>query len=672
MTCGPAFVLAFVLMALNIPHTWGDVILSCVDNKDELAVFKDCVPVLGSGRVYLSGNTSEVHDVMSRSLRALIYVKEPSCRSALIDYACGVTYPKCGVETYICPCHSVEEAMKTNCKDDSFGSALANETLAGLVELGITDGNRPCARPTNKSHPPPGISSECYNATGASPKIDCPKPLVPGDSAGARELIPSSDFAPEGWEGGAIGACAMPCALRIFSEGEAEASVTLVTSLAWISTACCLFMFIMMHYTSSGGALHQWPERLQVYFVFCVLGLSVSLTFASVIGYSDTMWCEHKSLCTLQAVLLEYFSLALAIWWLAICCNLFLSIVVYRKPDFTLRDIQSATESWEKLYHSLAWGVPLIFTVLLAMLGKLGNPSYGNPSYCWINDENSSLTEFSFFYFEISAFAIVGLILISSVLYTLRQSMLTSGDMTMWKLVKSLAVLLSFIFTFIFTFAFMGGYQIMLANETDEDRDAQTTYIQCQVQRWWQSAASNSTLADCELRSHPDLVLTDIQSAIYASFGIMTFVVFGMGTLIRYLKKHCWSSQTTQASTSQQNAATLEKLIRRKREMDSIPRKRDGVPVDVEGGLTDGLLDHSSDGGKTPTEHSHGGSPNATQAGYHPGNSSHGSSRSRASSHGLNSSGPLAGSHGHSGPGYSGGTPTGTSHLHSGSADRET
>jgi hypothetical protein len=106
----------------------------------------------------------------------------------------------------------------------------------------------------------------------------------------------------------------------MFSEGEAHSSVIL-------STFCSLLLFVIF-YTSSGRELHAWPERLQVYFTTCVFFLSFSLTFASFIGYSDSMWCENQMLCTVQAMMLEYFGMALAMWWLLICLNLFLSIVV--------------------------------------------------------------------------------------------------------------------------------------------------------------------------------------------------------------------------------------------------------------------------------------------------------------------------------------------------------
>ena len=88
-------------------------------------------------------------------------------------------------------------------------------------------------------------------------------PLVESDSITVlrcgREWGKGPDWpydGPDGWQGGTIEACKLPCNPRMFSEGEAHSSVVLVTSLAWVSTICTALLFVIFH-TSSGRELHE-------------------------------------------------------------------------------------------------------------------------------------------------------------------------------------------------------------------------------------------------------------------------------------------------------------------------------------------------------------------------------------------------------------------------------
>merc|ERR1712159_301258 len=161
------------------------------------------------------------------------------------------------------------------------------------------------------------------------------------------------------------------------------------------------------------------------------------------------MWCENQNLCTMQAALLEYFGMALALWWLLICFNLFLSIVVYRTDSSTNEDIQNATQAWEKYYHACAWGIPGVLSFYLGYNNKLGYPVYGNPSYCWITDEDSSVWEFSFFFIEILVFVVVGMIFFGMILQKLSQRLaLTSGEYTLCNILSKMWKVIIFIFAF--------------------------------------------------------------------------------------------------------------------------------------------------------------------------------------------------------------------------------
>jgi len=120
---------------------------------------------------------------------------------------------------------------------------------------------------------------------------------------------------------------------------------------------------------------------------------------------------------------------------------------------------------------------------------------------------------------------VIGLFFFGSILHKLRS--LTSEEYSLWKLIKNVSMVITFILAFAFTFTFMGIYQVTLAQQEDQDRAAYDEYIQCIIQRWWKTSFPGSFPAECTLANHPDLVFMDIQSACFASMGIVTFLVFG-------------------------------------------------------------------------------------------------------------------------------------------------
>jgi len=482
-----------------------------------------CRPVIGNRTFIIATNLTELDTYVGKTFRSLIYVQSQGCRESIVNFACGIYYPLCDSSGLHCPCHSTTGKLTKKCEEDVYGSFLA--TFAVSLLHNLTEDGRPCG---NLSHTGPGLG-KCFSPEGSTGAIQCPPEMVDPTVPGSRPLLitaasgPTWPLGANGWAGGDLEVCKLPCYASFFSEEEEQASVTIVTTLAWISTVCCLLLFVIFRRSND----KSWPGRLQVYFTVCVFFLSLSLTFASMIGFSESMWCENQSLCTIQALLLEYFALALAMWWLLICFNIFLAIVVYHKDDsaHTSQHISDATESWEKFYHSVAWGVPALFTAILSLNGKLGYPVYGNPSYCWITDEDSSVWEFTFYYAEILAIVVVGLLFFFTSIFKLRR--LLKGSFGFWKLLRSIAVTVCFILSFAFTFTFMGIYQISLTIQEDVDRAAYNEYMQCIVSRWWRTAFTHIPPVECVRKTHPDLVVMDIQSSCFASLGIVTFLVFG-------------------------------------------------------------------------------------------------------------------------------------------------
>ena len=55
--------------------------------------------------------------------------------------------------------------------------------------------------------------------------------------------------------------------------------------------------------------------------------------------------------------------------------------------------------------------------------------------------------------------------------------------------------------------------QISLTIQEDVDRAAYNEYMQCIVSRWWRTAFTHIPPVECVRKTHPDLVVMDIQSS---------------------------------------------------------------------------------------------------------------------------------------------------------------
>lgn len=220
-----------------------------------------------------------------------------------------------------------------------------------------------------------------------------------------------------------------------------------------------------------------------------------------------------------------------------------------------------STEYYERFYHLFAWGVPGIFTLILSYKDKLGYPVYGNPSYCWIADEDSSEWSWFFFHAEILAIVFIGMIFFVVSVVWLRS--LTKESIPTWRgLLTSIWGVVIHVVTFAATFAFMGIYQVTLTTQQDIIRQAYENYIGCVIKRWWMTAFPGEEPEPCVIASHPNLVLMDIQSALFASLGLVTFAVFGtphLVTLVKLVRRRYWQRARQNSRHAQVHSSTAVK-----------------------------------------------------------------------------------------------------------------
>lgn len=127
---------------------------------------------------------------------------------------------------------------------------------------------------------------------------------------------------------------------------------------------------------------------------------------------------DRTTLCTLQAVVQQFFELASVLWAAVIATTL--SMAVRRR--------QGMDVSWRPIVYGVAWGIPFVFALL-----PLTTESYGSAgAWCWIRNrppEQSRAWRFAIFYGPIwICILYCGKVYASSAIVLHRLSSTVAGD----------------------------------------------------------------------------------------------------------------------------------------------------------------------------------------------------------------------------------------------------
>ncbi|KAL8616226.1 hypothetical protein ACOMHN_058343 [Nucella lapillus] len=140
-----------------------------------------------------------------------------------------------------------------------------------------------------------------------------------------------------------------------------ETVITIRKVVAACSFVGCIFMILVI-----------WLFRKYVVFAQrMILYLTIGALF-DCIAYLMSSTIEDGVLCDIQAWWLTYFDWTVLLWVSCLTFNLFMNIIM-----------TTTTESYEKLYHGICWGLPL----LISLLPFTGNHYGPAGAWCWIKED---------------------------------------------------------------------------------------------------------------------------------------------------------------------------------------------------------------------------------------------------------------------------------------------
>ena len=249
-------------------------------------------------------------------------------------------------------------------------------------------------------------------------------------------------------------------------------------------------------------------------------------------------------------MVINYFALAVILWWISVCVHLYLALAVYHakhtadqehdtpnllpanhssampNPTSTLEKIQRDTAQWEVHFKVLCYAVPGAITLVLAMCNELGAGGIGQV-FCWIKDDNEQVWQFAFFYVELGIVFTVGITLFG---LSLRYVWTRDPERSMakiWSIFVSMREGILFVVLFFLLFFWMLVYRIQIKAQYDEFGDAYSDWIECTIIRWANSAnvTSPESVSDwtrCPNRDKPSYTMWISEVFCIAGMGVVS------------------------------------------------------------------------------------------------------------------------------------------------------
>ncbi|MFT7816193.1 frizzled-6 isoform X1 [Arapaima gigas] len=296
-------------------------------------------------------------DIAASKMDPFLPLINMHCSPEVHLFLCQAFVPPCrGHSEVVWPCRAVCETVRADCNWmlQMFGVSWPHELQCDRLEdcPASPDGS---TAPSAKGVTTPRTSLSMRRDLG----FWCPLPLKTQPGLGSSFL--------------GVKDCAPPCASMYFKPHEVEFAKNFIGVSSIICLCATLFTFLTFLIDVKR---FRYPERpiifysvcysfvSLIYFVGFLLGNRASCRQAGGHESMDTVvqGSQNKG-CTLLFMLLYFFSTAGTIWWVILTITWFLAA----GPKWSCEAIEKKAV-W---FHSVAWGLPGVLTVMLLALNKV-------------------------------------------------------------------------------------------------------------------------------------------------------------------------------------------------------------------------------------------------------------------------------------------------------------
>ncbi|KAL6065282.1 hypothetical protein QOT17_010291 [Balamuthia mandrillaris] len=237
-----------------------------------------------------------------------------------------------------------------------------------------------------------------------------------------------------------------------------------------------------------------------------------------------------SGLCTFQGMILHFGYLCSTIWWACVSLNMFLKLYFRERlmPDSKEEKILQI------VYHVVAWGVSLVFSIIPAAADRVAFPLGG--TFCFISSKDNQAYLLTFWFIPVGIALCAGsTFFVASIVQIVRRAILS-------KKVKSVFLsnysLLIFVSIFLFNYTFIFAYSIKFYQDEDEIMDQYLKYYTCLYYPDQDSSTAQEAIG-CNFDSVTvNYELLGLRGFAYASLGFLLFLaLFPRRMVIRAWQK---------------------------------------------------------------------------------------------------------------------------------------
>uniref|UniRef100_H3CS14 Frizzled-6 n=1 Tax=Tetraodon nigroviridis TaxID=99883 RepID=H3CS14_TETNG len=290
-------------------------------------------------------------DIAATNMKPFMPLIKLRCSPGVHHFLCQAFFPACFENVGSRPCREECKTVLSDCKDNIqvFG-------ISWPPELQCDNRLDPCFLTRDDTTPetPPATSPTKRDLGFWCPLQLKTKPGLGSSFLGAQD-------------------CAPPCSNMFFKPHDVEFAKSFIGVCSIVCLGATLFTFLTFLIDVKR---FRYPERPIIFYAVCysfvslmyfigfLLGDSVACARASHPASVDTVVLGSQSkACTLLFMLLYFFSVAGLVWWVILTITWFLAA----GPKWSCEAIEKKAV-W---FHSAAWGIPGLLTVMLLALNKV-------------------------------------------------------------------------------------------------------------------------------------------------------------------------------------------------------------------------------------------------------------------------------------------------------------
>ena len=379
---------------------------SC-ENITVIEICKDIYPQASFPNFRGHGTQMEANEELENFIPLIRQV----CSNAIVHLLCSIYAPFCqvGIEDIrVPPCRELCDYVRGTCEEAlvSFGLEwpphldcmiypLNASTTIDFCPTNLTALEIPDSIDTDPIGPP-GVTSDTTIATSrpVQGRMRCPV-----------HLAVTSNLQNRSFSFGGVDNCGMNCTGIYFT--PSERNVVAPVFILLFAVVCVLFtLFTVATFLIDRHRFH-YPERPIIFISFCYLVVSVIYLVGSISklsgdndqafscsdGFSDNRFSSSFVLqrlpnsestyknasCVILFVVLYFFHMASAIWWIILTLTWFLAAA--------LKWGEEAVEKFWLLYHIIAWGMPSLQIILILALRLVDGDQLSG--LCYVGNSNS-------------------------------------------------------------------------------------------------------------------------------------------------------------------------------------------------------------------------------------------------------------------------------------------